>query len=213
MNASRSEHSSAADQARRPAMIPADIPRTLNTPRLFLRSAAPGDGMAVCEAVIESLSTLRAWPTSLPWALYEPSVAASERFCCEASQAFDTRQGFAFLAFRHDGRLVGSVGLHDVRWDIPSMDIGFWMRSSVHRQGCALEAVCAVLNFASLVLGARRIQARTDEDNQACRATCAASGMKLEGILRNERITPAGKIKNGCIYAFIPRVQNHSVSL
>lgn len=182
-------------------MIPADIPRTLNTPRLLLRSAAPGDGPAVCEAITESLSVLRAWPISLPWALYEPSVAASERFCCEASQAFDARQGFAFLAFQHDGRLIGSVGLHDVRWDLPSMEIGFWMRRSAHRQGHAAESIRAVLDFASQVLGAQRIQAQTDEDNQACRATCEASGMRLEGILRNARITPSGQIKSGCIYA------------
>jgi hypothetical protein len=186
-------------------MIPSNIPRTLSTRRLFLRSAAPGDGAAVCEAVTESLSALRAWPTSLPWALYEPSVAASERFCCEASQAFDARQRFAFLAFQHDGRLIGSVGLHDVRWDLPSIKIGFWMRSSAHRQGYAAESVRAVLDFASQVLGAQRIQAQTDEDNLACRATCEASKMRLEGILRNTRITPSGQIKNGCMYAFIPR--------
>ena len=189
-------------RTQRPAMIPPNIPRTLNTRRLFLRSATPGDGAAVCEAVTENLSALRAWPTSLPWALYEPSVATSERFCCEASHALDAGQGFAFLAFRNDGRLIASVGLHDVRWDLPSMEIGFWMRSSAHRQGYAAESVRAVLDFASQVLGARRTQAQTDEENHACRATCEASGMRLEGILHNARVTPSGQVKNVCMYAF-----------
>lgn len=30
-----------------------------------------------------------------------------------------------------------------------------------------------------------------------------AQGMKLEGILLNERITPAGNLKKGCVYSRI----------
>ena len=83
------------------------------------------------------------------------------------------------------------------------MEIGFWMRSGVHRNGFAKEAVTAVLNFAFTHLKARRVFARTDEDNAGSRATCASAGMLLEGVMRNERITPSGQLKNGCVYASI----------
>jgi len=184
-------------------MRPESIQTVLDTDRLHLRIAKPSDGRAIYDAVLESLENLRAWPTSLPWATYEPTVAASEQFSRQSEADCAAGIGFAFLAFDADDRLVGSVGLHSIRWDIPSMEIGFWMRSSVQRRGFATEAVEAVLNFSFTQLGARRVQARTDEDNRACRATCEAVGMTLEGTMSNERITPSGIIKNGCLYALI----------
>ena len=184
-------------------MKPENINAVIDTQRLHLRIARPGDGVQVYRAVAESLDNLREWPTSLPWARYEPSVEASEKFCQDSANEYATRTGFSFLAFDETSHLIGSVGLHSVRWDIPSMEIGFWIRRSAQRKGFAAEAVTAVLDFALAQLQARRVQARTDEDNHVCRATCHAAGMKLEGILVNERITPAGELKNGCVYSRI----------
>ena len=184
-------------------MFPDSVDTPIQTPRLILRLASPGDGAAVYAAVVESLDSLRAWPTSLPWALYEPSVPASEDFCLGSMREREKGTGLAFLVYDHEQRLIGNVGLHRIHWDIPSMEIGFWMRSGVHRNGFAKEAVTAVLNFAFTHLKARRVFARTDEDNAGSRATCASAGMLLEGVMRNERITPSGQLKNGCVYASI----------
>lgn len=182
-------------------MFPDSVDIPIQTPRLTLRLAGPGDGKAVYAAVVESLASLRAWPTSLPWALYEPSVSASEDFCLTSMRDRENGSGMAFLVWDQEKRLIGSVGLHTIRWDIPSMEIGFWMRSGVHRNGFATEAVTAVLHLAFTQLKARRVFARTDEDNAGSRATCASAGMLLEGVMKNERITPSGQLKNGCVYA------------
>lgn len=177
------------------------IERSIQTERLLLRCPEPGDGEAVYGAVVESLPSLRAWPASLPWALHEPSIEASAQYCVQSAREFDSKEGFVFLAFGRDGALVGSIGLHHVDWALPKMEIGFWLRSAKQRQGYAREAVGAVVDFALHRLGARRVEARTDEDNRACRATCLAAGLRLEGILRHERITPGGQLKNTCVYA------------
>ncbi|WP_312807201.1 GNAT family N-acetyltransferase [Comamonas sp.] len=182
-------------------MFPASVDTPIPTPRLSLRLAGPGDGQAVYAAVVESLDSLRAWPTSLPWALYEPSASASEDFCLASMRDRDQGTGLAFLVWDHEQRLIGSVGLHTIRWDIPSMEMGFWMRSGMHRNGFAKEAVTAVLHLAFTHLKARWVFARTDEDNAGSRATCASAGMRLEGVMKNERITPSGQLKNGCVYA------------
>jgi len=73
----------------------------------------------------------------------------------------------------------------------------------MHRNGFAKEAITAVLHLAFMQLKVRRVFARTDEDNAGSRATCASAGMLLEGVMRNERITPSGQLKNGCVYASI----------
>ncbi|MCS4293202.1 RimJ/RimL family protein N-acetyltransferase [Comamonas sp. BIGb0152] len=182
-------------------MFPESVDTPIQTPRLTLRLAGPGDGKAVYATVVESLDSLRTWPTSLPWALYEPSISASEDFCVGSMRERDKGTGLVFLVWDHEQQLVGSVGLHTIRWDIPSMEIGFWVRSCAHGQGFAKEAVTAVLHFAFTHLKARRVFARTDEDNVGSRATCASAGMRLEGVMKNERITPSGQLKNGCVYA------------
>lgn len=50
-------------------MFPDSVDVPIQTPRLSLRLAGPGDGKAIYAAVVESLDNLRAWPASLPWAL------------------------------------------------------------------------------------------------------------------------------------------------
>lgn len=176
----------------------------LSTTRLFLRSPKPEDGQAVYEAIAESLDSLRRWPASLPWALHAPSPEASKRFCEQSIQDASNRTGFTFLIFHQEGRLLGCVGLHHIHWAIPKFEIGFWLRTSAQRQGYATEAIQAVLGFAFEQLQAKRVEARTDEDNRACRRTCESAGLELKGILRNERMTPMGVVKNTCVYAIIP---------
>lgn len=50
------------------------LPERLESDRLSIRCAAPGDARALYDGVLETLAELRAWGSSLPWALAEPSV-------------------------------------------------------------------------------------------------------------------------------------------
>ena len=60
-----------------------DVPSQFESERLLIRCPAPGDGSTVNASVVESLTALRAFPVSLPWALAEPTIEASELFCRE----------------------------------------------------------------------------------------------------------------------------------
>lgn len=93
-----------------------DVPDTLHTERLTLRSPRPGDGQAVFEAVVDSLAELRQFPASLPWAVYEPSVESSEAFARTGYTDFTARRGFPFiLLLRGTQTVVGCGGIHDPR--------------------------------------------------------------------------------------------------
>lgn len=178
-----------------------DISPELRTPRLLLRSARSGDGQAVHDAVVESLQALRAWPASLPWAGFEPSVAASENFAHSSEASFADRTVLTYLAFDHAGRFIASTSLQSIDWSVPRFEIGFWCRSSCHRQGYGQEAVGALAQFALSALAARRVYSLTDARNAASRALCERVGMQLEGILRNERVDPHGVLRDTCVYA------------
>ena len=58
----------------------------------------------------------------------------------------------------------------------------------------------AITQFAFAALGAQRVEAFPDEQNLASRGVCERAGFALEGVLRNERVDVAGKLRNTCVY-------------
>ncbi|WP_374403034.1 GNAT family N-acetyltransferase [Niveibacterium sp.] len=179
-----------------------DIPDQFETERLLVRAPRPGDGSAVYDAVLESLAELRAWPASLPWALREPSADESEAYCRRGHADFLLRTDMPMLIFLwDDDTLVGATGLHRLDWQVPSCEIGYWGRSGYANRGLITEAIRGIARFARAQLGTRRIEARPDAENLPSRAVVERAGFALEGILRNERKQPDGRLRDTCIYA------------
>jgi RimJ/RimL family protein N-acetyltransferase len=133
--------------------------------------------------------------------MFEPSIAASETFCRESSAAFVKRTSLVYLAVDESGSLVAIASLHAINWSVPKFEIGYWCRANRQRQGFAAEAASELVRYAFEGLGANRIEALTEEENLPSRAVCESAGMKLEGIMRNERVASNGFLVNRCIYA------------
>jgi RimJ/RimL family protein N-acetyltransferase len=181
-----------------------DIPERLETARLLIRCPAAGDGAIVHASVVESLAELRRFPASLGWAMAEPSVEASERFCREGHAGYLQRTGMPMLLFdRSTGEHVGNSGLHRFDWSVPKCEIGWWVRTSRSGRGLMLEAVRAITAFAQDTLGMRRIEALPDDLNVASCRLCERAGYTLEGTLRHERKAPDGALRNTRLYAFV----------
>ncbi|MCS6827415.1 MAG: GNAT family N-acetyltransferase [Caldilinea sp.] len=167
----------------RPILL--DLPDQLESERLWLRAPRPGDGATINQAVRESFEALRPW---LPWATTLPTVAESEEFARRSAVSYLTREAFTWLLWnKQTGRLIGVSSLHDINWSVPSMQIGYWVRTSMAGQGCITEAVLTVSHFAFDVLGARRVEIRCDERNERSAAVARRAGFVLEGVLHNER--------------------------
>lgn len=174
----------------------------LATPRLVLRTPAPGDGPQVFEAVAESLQNLRRYLASLPWVAAEPSVEASEIFCRNAHANFHARKDFPYLMLEADtSRLVGVCGLHRPEWSTPKLEVGYWCRTSALGNGYVAEAVRAVCAQAFERLGVVRLEIVTDRENIASRRVAERCGFVLEGTLRSERRDPHGALRDTCIYS------------
>jgi len=179
-----------------------EVPDVIHTERLIIRPPLPGDGEAVFEAVRESLVDLRRFPASMVWALADPSVPESEKFCRKAFSDFLARRDMPFLVMlRESTTIVASSGLHRPDWSVPKFEVGFWGRTSFRGNGYVTEAVAAIIEMAFKSLGARRVEALADEENRPSRRVCERVGLVLEGILRNERVAPDGTPRNTCVYA------------
>jgi RimJ/RimL family protein N-acetyltransferase len=179
-----------------------DFPDSVATRRLDLRCPRPGDGRAMHAAKVESIEELRRFPASLPWAMEVPSVASDESYCRLAYSNFIARRDLPYLIWhRAFGVVAGATGLHRMDWTVPRFEVGFWVRTSFKSQGIATEAVRALVQFALQSLDARRVEAFPDDLNIASCRVCERAGLRLEGVLTNERGGFGGGPRNTRVYA------------
>ena len=143
----------------------------IETPRLLLRCPYPGDGEALYVAVAESLTALRLWPDSLPWAQKPQSVERTENYCQSCFGAFVMGLAWPMLMVdKATGALVGSVGFHRIDPAVPELELGYWCRTSFQGRGLMSEAVAALSETALLHVPELRLVCRVDVLNAAsCR--------------------------------------------
>lgn len=177
-----------------------DIPDSFESERLVLRAPRPGDGEALNAAVIESLAELRPW---MPWAMQAPTLADSEEYVRRSAVKYAAREDLPLLLWcKATGALVGGSGMHRIDWEVPAVEIGYWVRTSRAGQGYITEAVNAITTFAFDVIGAHRVEIRCDEHNERSAAVARRAGFELEGILRNEaRQHLSLELRNTMIFA------------
>jgi RimJ/RimL family protein N-acetyltransferase len=182
-----------------------DLPTSIATERLLLRTPQAGDGPQLLPALQESLPQLRRFLASLPWVAGEQTPESAERWCRNAQANFLARKDLPFLIFeRASGELLGACGLHRTVWETPRTEVGYWIRSSRAGQGFVTEAIDALCGYAFAHLQAARIELVVDEDNAASRRVADRCRFQLEGTLRNERRAPDGTLRHTCVYARLP---------
>jgi len=175
------------------------LPEQIETERLMIRTARPGDGAVFNAAIDASLEHLAPW---LGWVTPPPTAEQSEESCRHAYERFLRNEDLMALVFRKEcGSLVGGTGLHDADWVVRKFEIGYWGHVASGRQGYITEAVRALTDHALEKLGANRVFLTTDDRNTGSWRVAERAGFTLEGILRNERHNPAGGLRDTRIYA------------
>jgi RimJ/RimL family protein N-acetyltransferase len=190
-----------------PLMI--DWPLLLPSERLLLRAPQAGDGVALNQAMVQSLDELKPW---LPWAQQVPSLEQSELTCRQMAARFAQRSDLPLFIFARaaDGgcaRLLGGTGLHRADWSVPRFEIGYWRRSGEQGKGWITEAVRTLARFAFDHLGARRVEIRMASDNLKSRAVAERCGFTLEGVLRQDSLDVHGRPRDTAVYARVRGVE------
>ncbi|MGG3912932.1 GNAT family N-acetyltransferase [Rossellomorea vietnamensis] len=179
-----------------------DVPTVIDTKRLELRMPQPGDGHAVNAAIKASLSELQPW---LGFARSNPSVEDTETNTREAHAKFITRESLRYLIFLKDtNEFVGSTGFHNIDWDVPKFEVGYWIDTRMSGKGYMTEAVGKLTEFALNELKGKRVEIRCESTNDKSRAVPERLDYELEGILRNEDLSVDGeRLTDTCVYGKI----------
>ncbi|MBK7962688.1 MAG: GNAT family N-acetyltransferase [Bdellovibrionales bacterium] len=160
-----------------------DIPMPIETPRLLLRPPQPGDGVELNQAINESFEALSVW---MPWAKERPSVEDSEENVRRAFAKWVLREDLRISIFdKASGKLVGSSGLHRINWELPSFEIGYWVRNSFEGKGYITESTNALTQFAFKQLKAKRVEIRCNSKNERSVTVIKRLGFEYEGCLRS----------------------------
>jgi ribosomal-protein-serine acetyltransferase len=185
-----------------------DIPSEITTDRLLLRVPRDGDGAIVWPSVRRSLPELKLW---LPWATDDYNQQAAEEWSRRSAGEFLVRKQMPFLIFSAQGEHLGTVGVHPHDWNIPSCEIGYWLRTDKTGHGYMTESVGAVMKMLGDQFKPRRVQIRADAQNARSRRVAELAGFQLEGILRNDSVTVGSRLRDTCVYSRIENVPNQEL--
>lgn len=179
-----------------------EVQSPIETDRLVLRMPEYGDGATINASVHESLHELKPW---LGFVQQPPTVEDTEVNARQAYTKFLLRENLRYLVFlKKEGTFVGSTGFHNIDWDVPKFELGYWMDTRYSGKGYMREAVSALTDYALQELGGARVEIRCESENHKSRALAEALGFDLEGILRNEdRSVDGERLTDTCIYAKI----------
>ena len=101
-----------------------------------------------------------------------------------------------------DGRVVGSTRFLDIRRANRGLEIGnTWLAPEAQRTPVNTEAKFLQLRHAFEMLGAWRVQLKTDERNVRSREAIARIGARFEGILRKYQARHDGYVRNTAMFA------------
>ncbi len=170
-----------------------DIPEWFESERLLIRVPKPGDGAVLQEAYLASYARLKPW---FPWAQTESSVEEREIYVRQQYVRFLKREDMMLLLFqKNENKLIGCSGLHVSNWDVPSFEIGYWVRTDYEGQGYILEAVRRITEFGFKNLKANRLFIRCDIANVRSQSVAKRAGYVYEGAFRNfERRHDSGEL-------------------
>jgi RimJ/RimL family protein N-acetyltransferase len=177
------------------------LPESLESKRLNIRVARPGDGIVFNEAIRESVDALAPW---LAWVTPLPTPEQSELGCRKAYARFLLNEDLmAFFFLKENNVLIGGSGIHNPNWNSRCFEVGYWGRSSHSGQGLMQEGVKALVVHTLTIMGANRVFLTTDERNERSWRLAEKIGFQLEGTLRKDRLNLDGVPRNTRVYARI----------
>lgn len=180
------------------------FPMPIITERLIIRPTQADDGNILNEAILESFCELNIW---MDWADHMPSLQESKKYAQDAAQNWiDKKNDEPYLQLvildKNTDDFIGATSFHHYNWKIPSVETGYWIRTSKSGHGYMLEATNAITQYAFKQLNVKRIALTCDPDNFKSKNIAEKLGYTLEGRLKNHRIKPEiGKIGDTLIYA------------
>ncbi|MDI1483795.1 GNAT family protein [Polyangium sp. y55x31] len=175
-------------------------PVTLEGRHVRLEPLTLAHAPALLAALVEDESIWR-------WMSIEPplSLEAMEAYITSALEAQASGGQIAFVQMGlADGRACGSTRYLDIKRNDRGLEIGWtWLGKRWQRTAINTEAKFLLLRHAFEVLGAARVQLKTDARNLQSQAAIARIGGVREGVLRKYQKTRGDFLRDTVMFSIL----------
>jgi RimJ/RimL family protein N-acetyltransferase len=142
------------------------------------------------------------------WKLFYTSVPHPDemrQWLDNALSLQSTDQALVFVVLENfSGKVVGTTRYCNLDLANRRLEIGFtWYARSVQRSALNTECKLMLLKHAFEKLGCIAVEFRTDWMNKNSQRAIERLGAKRDGILRNHKIMPNGRIRDSVVYSIL----------
>ncbi len=145
-------------------------------------------------------------PAIWRWTVARPTDLAGLRAWVEAAiRNLDAGSELPFATIeRASGRPIGSTRFMSIVPEHRRLEIGWtWVAGPWQRGGANREAKYLQLRHAFEVLGANRVEFKTDSLNEKANPALRAIGATFEGTFRDHMVMPDGRLRHSNYYSVI----------
>jgi RimJ/RimL family protein N-acetyltransferase len=156
------------------------------------------------QAHLAGLADVAFDPSIWRWTTSQPHDLASLREWLDAAlagRAAGMEEPFATVE-QASGRPIGSTRFMSIVPEHRRLEIGWtWVAPAWQRSGTNREAKLLQMRHAFEVLGANRVEFKTDSLNEKANPALLAVGATFEGTFRNHMIMPGGRLRHSNYYS------------
>lgn len=107
------------------------------------------------------------------------------------------------IVLRADGRIAGTTTLGPISISDRNAESGIWLGRDFWGRGINTEVKYLLLRHAFETLGLIRVEFRADPQNVRTQRAILGLGAKPEGLLRKQKITDRGRIRDTLVFSLI----------
>ena len=160
-------------------------------------------------ALVEAASDGKLWKL---WFTSVPSEKTIEDYILKAIKQRESGEGYPFVVInKKTNQIIGSTRYCNATPENRRLEIGYtWYASKHQRTGVNTECKYLLLKYAFETLNCIAVEFKTNWYNIKSKEAITRLGAKLDGVLRNHRISPDGSLRDTVIYSIINQ-EWHSV--
>lgn len=179
-----------------------DLPTEFSSDRLLLRCYRPGDGAMYHEMLRASWDHLYEFLPASLMAIH--SAEDAEVVFRRLMADWTLRNLFIFgLWDKATGTYVGESYLANADWDVPRVEVGYFIVQASTHQGYATEAARVTIRYAFEHLHVLRVDLRCAADNAASRRVAERCGFVYEGRFRQHHRKKDGTLVDMLWYGML----------
>lgn len=145
-------------------------------------------------------------PAIWRWTIARPQTEADlQTWAAEAIAAREAGRELPFATIHAPtGRPIGSSRFLNIVLEHRRLEIGWtWLGRDWQRSGANREAKLLMLRHAFETLGCRRVEFKTDSNNEPSRTALLGIGATFEGIFRKHIVMPGDGVRHSAWYSII----------